>query len=478
MEQRTSPTAETRPEQPSQLSLVRLGTALRPLVVPTLVAGVLGALAVVVWVRYFLPDRYTSAALLLVEASTGKESSSFLGLQGYQQLLESDEVVGRTTRQLQKRFPDRKPKPRAGRELTSRRIGDGRGGGEGSRLLRVEAHGRDPEVTAAAAEIWVSTFLDKCGALATGSLQARAKEIDDLLVEANADEEGLHGERQRLTGLIEGAYQGTLVSWDRRLAKVKAGFRDELAEFDAETRDQVDDFEDRHQMGVRRLKVATLADAYRQLALDDPDTPIEDGTAVEAEAGAGSETKPPVPETDLDDDPSVPSDEESQLASVSSDTVKPTIGPANDVADVKRKLMTKGDKVRRDEALLKRLERERLNARRAIEDRQALELQVLERQRQADLYAASEAQADELTTVERQLRDTETILNSLVRRRSVLDVKRNGCGVEVAAAAVRPARPEPRRTLPKALIGLVVGAALGFVLALAREVGRAGRTMA
>lgn len=449
----SAPHSDDRAADAAPLSLVRLGSALRPVLLPALVLGLATAAFVALWVGLLQPPIYAAAAVLLVPGASERGPVQ-LSLQGYQQLLESDQVVHSAVERLAAAFPDDPPRPRVGEELLSRRIGDNRASPENARLLRVEVRGADPEVTAATAEAWVLAFLDKCEALAGDGVDERVSEIEQKLEQAATEEELLGAERERLGALIEGEYREQVARWDRRLAERRAAQRRRLAAFDAETEEQVAAFLDRHELEVRRLKVAALAEAYRRRMLEsgvdallaaDDGPPAEEGPEISADVSIfGGETIEPL---DLEPEPS------------------------GDLMAIKRKLMTKADKVRRDEMLLETLRRERAAERAALEERLEIELGALRREREQALYAAADEQARELLEVERQLRDNETVLSSLVRRRSNLDIKRGGCDVKVAAAAVRPAAAEPRNTLAKSLIGLFLGAGLGLILGLARSAG-------
>jgi uncharacterized protein involved in exopolysaccharide biosynthesis len=150
----TSPNSSSSPS----LSWSALWATLRSVLVPAVVLALVVGLAVGLWAQFLMPPRYLAAAVLLVPGTGNRSGANFLGLQGYQQLLESDEIVQRTGRQVSKAFPDRTVEPEVGRELLTRRIGDARGGPEVARLLRVEARGREPDVTAALAETWVRVF--------------------------------------------------------------------------------------------------------------------------------------------------------------------------------------------------------------------------------------------------------------------------------------------------------------------------------
>jgi hypothetical protein len=287
------------------------------------------------------------------------------------------------------------------------------------------------------------------------------------------------------------------------LASQRAAARRELAAFDEETAELVASFYNRHELVMRRLKVDALAETYRSLMLDESgralleedDEPSEraDATAMDfedAESGGtdsiqvvGIEAGPQERgEGDSSFDPwqSTPAEDAEDSAEEAEQQVFPEdyVRSEDDLLEIRRKLMTKGDKVRRDEILLDTLKRRRSIERQTLEERQETQRQRLLRERELALYAAADEQADQLLEVERDLRDTETVVNSLIRRRSNLDLKRGGCDVEIAAAAVKPARPEPRRTLVKALIGVLLGAALGLVLGLARHAGRAAGSTA
>lgn len=492
--QPTSPNSSPSPS----LSWAGLWSTLRSVLVPAVVLALVAGLAVGLWVQLLMPPRYLAAAVLLVPGSGNRSGANFLGLQGYQQLLESDEVVQRTGQRVSEAFPDRSVEPEVGKELLTRRIGDGRGGPEAARLLRVEARGQEPDVTAALAESWVRVFLDKCADLADRGVDERTAELDERLEEAEAEEALLTTERQRLSSLIDGAYQDAVLAWDRRLAAQRAAARRELAAFDEKTAEQVAAFYRRHELVMRRLKVDALAETYRSLMLDesgralleeddepvDPgssdavevvavDTGAEEGSGSGADDGAGGHDGAGDHDFDPWRSPDPGAGDGTADEAEEESFPEAYVRSEDDLLEIRRKLMTKGDKVRRDEILLDTLKRRRSIERQTLEERQETQRQSLLRERELALYAAADQQADQLLTVERDLRDTETVVNSLIRRRSNLDLKRGGCDVEIAAAAVKPARPEPRRTLVKALIGVLLGAALGLVLGLARHAGRA-----
>ncbi|MDY7092847.1 MAG: hypothetical protein SX243_07740 [Acidobacteriota bacterium] len=454
---------------------------MRSVLVPAVVLALVAGLAVGLWVQFLMPPRYLAAAVLLVPGTGNRSGANFLGLQGYQQLLESDEIVQRTAQRVSETFPDRSVEPEIGRELLTRRIGDGRGGPEAARLLRVEARGQEPDVTAALAETWVTVFLDKCADLADRGFDERTAELDEKLEEAEAEEALLTTERQRLSSLIDGSYQDAVLAWDRRLAEQRAAARRELATFDEETAELVAAFYGRHELVMRRLKVDALAETYRALMLEESGRVLleEDDEPAESRDPESSEAESRFdpwrsPETGDDDGTGDDTSEAAEEPSFPESYVR----SGDDLLEIRRKLMTKGDKVRRDEILLETLKRRRSIERQTLEERQETQRQGLLRERELALYAAADQQADQLLAVERDLRDTETVVNSLIRRRSNLDLKRGGCDVEIAAAAVKPARQEPRRTLIKALIGVLLGAALGLVLGLARHAGRAAGSTA
>jgi len=469
-----------------------------------------GGLAVSLAVAFLLPEKYEASATLVVVPPRFSSSlkPEALTVQGYQRLLESDAVIGETVRRLIEQGVIEEGKGLSLGEQLSSRIFVSRLSEATSLAPVIEAQGksRDPEEAAIIANTWSAVFLDRLNDLMTGSLLPSLDFINQHYEQQLAEVEGLEKERLALADDFAQRHLELMRKWDGRIEALKARLQDETVSFRRETESRVAE----QQAETRRV----MLDLAREEGL----TPGA-GTG----PGAGEAARPAelqelllqilslrtdlaqtspvlVLEKSITDDAlwmSLLSDGQRQVPSsaatlgLRSQEVNPLHGQlALRLSEVETRLQALAGGAGGRRALegglgqleMKQLERsselsslqvERMAGLDGLRRRAATAVDEMERQRQRELDDLERQRVTAIAQKDRKLSYSKSLFDELAKNYNQASLAREGEefeDVRLASRAVPPRSPIRPRLVLKSAVGILVGAFLGLLLAVVREV--------
>jgi len=470
---------------------------------------VAGGLVVFLAVAFILPERYEASATLVVVPPrfSSNLKPEALTVQGYQRLLESDAVIGETVRRLIEQGVLEEGKGLSLGEQLSSRIFVSRFSEATSLAPVIEAQGRsrDPDKAAVIANTWSAVFLDRLNDLMTGSLLPSLDFINERYAHQTEEVESLEQERVALADDFQRRYSELMSSWDGRLEALKARLQDEsvayrqetgrlVAEQQAETRTVMQDLAG--EVGLILKPETELAGAESprnavqdtllqvlslrtHLAQTSPvlilEKSISDdalwmtltsdgrGTVPAAVATLGLRTQEANP---LHGELSLRISElESRLQTLADG--------ADDWTGVEDRLSRLETMQRERSRGLSGLQVERAAGLDGIRRRAATAVEEMERQRKRELDDLERQRGTAIAKIDRKLSYSKSLFDELAQNHNQASLAREDeefVDVRLASRAVPPRSPIRPRLILKSIIGVLVGAFLGLLLAVIREV--------
>ncbi|MEM9293441.1 MAG: hypothetical protein AAGD01_17290 [Acidobacteriota bacterium] len=488
---------------PQPFSLLAAAAALRRALPVVALSAVAGAALAAAWVLLMTPVLFQTSATLLVPPSLpGEDNIGLLTVQGYLELAQSPEIVEQARQRASTALGQELKPSGLGRFLDARRVGAERTS-EASRLLVLEARWGSAVGAAALASGWANSLLERCESLAAEAGGERVDRWEKKLEEAQGTLSVAAVERRELIDGIELKYQRLAEQWRQNLARQQARTQEQLAELERRQQLQLAKAEQEWSLSGRRLKAEVARGRYvAMLQQEMADEAWEEGGGERLGPGEAEEL-PPLAEISGDlvvADPGTDPAEDGLSVSLEPAGLVPETEPTESSAEPEIEVVLEGEGrfdaradgggprsgespleyaarvVRRTEYRLQvaqsavdDMRRQFALDRQRLENQRELERQRLQSQRDQALGERDPEIAQRLEELERTIVDQEGILDSVTRRIGTRSGGDAQCRLQLAAAAVPPAQAQGRRAGAKSIIGLVIGAALGLLLAAARE---------
>lgn len=462
-------------------------------------------LAVFGFFAFVLPDHYEASATLVVVPPrfSSDLKPEALTVQGYQRLLESDAVIGETVRRLIEQGVLHEGQGLTLGEQLSSRIFVSRRSEATSLAPVIEAQGRsrDPDVAATIANTWSEVFLDRLGALISGSVLPSLEFINERYTVQLKEVEGLEQQHVAVADDFDSRYGELMRRWDGKIEDLKAlwegkavAYRQETeaktAAYQAQTRTvfqdlvrqqgttELDQVEAPETTGVHEIlqQVITLR---THLAQTSPVVVLEKSISDDALWLSLA--------ANVDEGP-LPSGSDFGLRTQESNPLYSELSLRLSEAETRLDSRVGNSEVRlRIASLLSRLEalqRERssglsgLRLERAaglaeIRRRAEMALDDAERQRTREANDLERRRAAALAELNRELEHAKSLFDELASNYNQATLARESQDLEdvrLGSPAVPPLSPVPPRLMLKSLVGFLTGAFLGLLLAVMREV--------
>lgn len=216
-----------------------------------------------------LPREYEAAATLVVVPPrfTSELKPPTLTVQGYQKLLESDEVISETKKRLVASGTLASDEVLdLGEELTTR-IFVSRRAEETSLAPMVEAvvQWDDPDTAAEISNTWAQIFLERTQELIRGTTSITTDFIDAQYTVARADLRQLEEELRTTQDDFRERLDEISTMWDGRIVEHRNTTEDQLAAFRSETKRILEDFRTARNLETRRAQLSAMRNAYADL---------------------------------------------------------------------------------------------------------------------------------------------------------------------------------------------------------------------
>lgn len=489
-----------------------IGFVRRQFLVLTLPAIVLPVLAVAL-ILFVLPPEYrarTTVAILPTMVSSELTPPS-LTVQGYQQLLESDIVVAKTKKRLVEEGRLGASDPlRVGKEVSSK-IFVSRKAEDVSLapMLQAIAWSGDPDLASEIANTWTQVFLEQTRSLISGSTSPQVAFVEVEFRQARNRLAEVEGQRDDAQDEFDKQRTDATNRWERRLAEYTTETDRLQAKFDAETRRLKETFLGEHDLDTRRAQLTSLRGAYSDLQKEQAQVSSE-LDRVRLELSAAQEQLDDSPEflelkkaiTDealwstlektgrLDDVDwnklkdrqlltQVPNPVFSDLRyrvselSIEADSLKPRKQKLEQELDqLSTRIQTLDSQVRGYDADLEGLEKQREASRTALETARETRRAELERSRDAELDRITRRMQSRIGQIERDVQQQRDLFAKLATSFNEATLTKGQGEIEdlrLAAAAIPPEQPTPRRIPLRAAAALLLGLLLGLLIALWRE---------
>ena len=475
-------------------------------------AAALAAIATVAVLLVAIQRKYeASATLVIVPPRFSSDlKPETLTVQGYQQILESDAVIGEARRKLiAKGVIPAGSLLRLGRELrtnifVSRRAEET----TLAPMLQAVARARTGEQAATIANTWAEVFLERTRGLMAGSTSSTVKFIDSEYPKARDDLAKLEDTRVTEANALQRRRDDVATSWDDKISAFKNGTTQLVSNDQVETRRLIETFQSAHNLDSKEAQLKALRKAYadlqdeqarvasqlqlkqlqleaarRQLAATPPLVTLQKAMTDDAMWRSVAGGKEETPDWKALQQRSLVTQEVNPVyTSLSAKTAEIEMdvnamtpraaGLTKDLDRISSEMKSLETNLRGEEASLEKLQREREAGLAQLQEQRANALATLQRDRQGELDGlkleadARLAQLDRDITQKRQLFDrlaanyTQALL-----AKGQQDVE----DVSLAAPAVPPQVPEPRGLATKGLLAAMIGGLLGLGAALVRE---------
>jgi capsular polysaccharide biosynthesis protein len=261
---------QTDRDQPlDQVTLADIVRFLRRNWVVIIVAAIMcGFLAAVATVIFVSENFEASATLVIVPPRFSSElKPQTLTVQGYQKLLESDEVVSETRNRLvEAQQIDPSVGLRVGGNLGTRIFVSRRSEEtELAPMIQAMARYHDPDVAASIANLWVQVFMERIRALMGGTTSATVQFIDEQYPRSKQVLTDLEDEKILAQDEYQERRDTAATAWDRQLAEFTTATADLVAAHQSETRRLVESFKGDQNLETRDAQLDALRSAFAEL---------------------------------------------------------------------------------------------------------------------------------------------------------------------------------------------------------------------
>lgn len=439
-----------------------------------LILGLAGLFALVTLVVFWLvvPPVYVGTARLVVQPQMEGSEGGAKPAEFYTSLLESAGVLERTTATLAAEGVLTGDEALIPGEQIDSEVDISRNGRDNSVesfVLKLHARAPDPQAAARIANAWAEIFVEESNSVLARTAPDSQALLENQLTPTRAQLEQLESEQSRMRTEFQELEEKVSTSWDSKISSARKRAETAIAEYQAETRRQMEDAVARHLPEtldaagiVVRSKLLEIATLRAQLAQTQPVLTLEKAASDETLAELIADGR--------------------NAESFDSTLVTQEINPLYDQLTV-RALALEGEAkslagggfpidVAPLLATLEKIQHERSAGLVALRDERQLEVRTLRRRRGRELEKLAWerlAALSELTRRIDQMAGLETQLSQRLNRTVLSSLLQEVDLVRIAALAVPKSRAESRELPLKLAVALFLGGMLGLMIALFRS---------
>jgi uncharacterized protein involved in exopolysaccharide biosynthesis len=513
MSETPAPTHSPKPatDAPDELSLADIVRFFRRswrLIVGAAAVAAIGTAIVLL----ALGREYGAVATLVIVPPTVRSDLKppTLSVQSYQEILESDEVIGEARKKLlgEGAIPAGSLL-RLGHELETRIFVSRRAENTAlAPMLQAVAHGDTGEQAAAIANTWAAVFVERAHELMAGTTSATVQFVEQQYPQVRDSLTKLENTRLATADDLQRKYDKTAMEWDQKVTAFGNETTAKMAEYNTETKKLTEEYMSTQSLDSRKAQLDALRKAYsdlqdeqarvtsqlqlKQLQLDAArkqlaETPsvvtLQKAITDDALWRAVADSKTGTPDWKAIQGRTLSTQEvnptytalTAKVADIEMDVNSMAPRAKSLAADLQRldgEMKTLETVYRSDNAGLDKLTRERqagLDQLQAQRDNRLAELKRLSQSQLDGLKRESDMRLAQLDRTIAQRRDLFSDLEKNYNQALLAKAQENMEDVRLAAAAVPPQVPEGRGFLVKTLAAAIIGGLLGFLLCLIRE---------
>jgi uncharacterized protein involved in exopolysaccharide biosynthesis len=459
-----------------------------------------------------LGRQYEAVATLVIVPPTVRSDLKppTLSVQSYQEILESDAVIG----EARKRLIEKGTLPadkllRLGHELQTRIFVSRRAEDTAlAPMLQAVARGRTGEQAAVIANTWAAVFVERTHELMGGTTSATVQYIETQYPDVRDGLTKLEDQRLLTANELQRKYDQRATDWDKRITVFGNQTTGLVAAYEAETRRLKEEYTSAHNLDSRKAQLDALRKAYSDLQDEQARVTSQlqlKQLQLEAARKQLAETPPVVTlQKAITDDAlwrsvtdsrnGAPDWKALQGRSMSSQEVNPTYTSlAAKVADIEMDVNSMVPRAkslasdlqrldgemkeletsyRTDDVGLDKLTRQRQAGLAQLKAQRDNELAALTRSSQSELAAMKSESDMRLAQLDRNIAQQRDLFGDLEKNYNqalLAKAQENMEDVRLGAAAVAPQAPRPRGLLLKSSLAAVLGGILGLGAALVRE---------
>jgi uncharacterized protein involved in exopolysaccharide biosynthesis len=433
-----------------------------------------------------------------------------LTVQSYQEILQSDAVIGEARKRLIKKGiipPDQLL--RLGKELETR-IFVSRRAEEitVAPMLQAIALGRTGEEAAAIANTWAGVFLEQTHDLVAGTTSATVQFIEQQYPEVRDRLTKLEDARVTTANDLRTQYDHLAHDWDEKVTNFQNDTTAQVAEYQTETRRLREQYMSQHNLDSRKAQLDALRKAYSDLQEEQARVASQlqlKQLQLEAARKQLAETQPVITlQKAITDDAlwramadskdNTPDWKRLQGRSLSTQQVNPVFTDLSgkvagiemdvnamapraaslttDLTRINDEMKELESQYRADDAGFEALTRERQAGLDQLNARRDTGLGELQRSKQTALDALKSGTDTQLAQLDRTIAQQRDLFGELEKNYNqalLAKAQENMEDVRLGAAAVPPQTAKPRGLATKSLLAAVVGGVLGLGVGMVRE---------